>query len=79
MTITGATHSLIFQSPTMVNMKSSYMIFLIEEGYRIGFAGLEKWSEVDVSRRTYGGAVLAGAALALAGAVLWPIAAWRSR
>ena len=51
----------------------------LERGYRVGFAGLEKWSEVDVSRRTYGGAVLAGAALALGGAVLWPIAAWRSR
>jgi len=51
----------------------------LEQGYRVGFAGLQKWSEVDVSRRTYGSAVLAGAALALGGAVLWPIAAWRSR
>ena len=51
----------------------------LEQGYRLGFAGLQKWSEVDVSRRTYGSAVLAGAALALGGVVLWPIAAWRSR
>ena len=51
----------------------------LEQGYRVGFAGLEKWSEVDVSRRTYGSAVLAGAALALGGAVFWPFAAWRSR
>jgi hypothetical protein len=51
----------------------------LEQGYRVGFTGLQKWSEVDVSRRTYGSAVLAGAALALGGVVLWPIAAWRSR
>jgi hypothetical protein len=51
----------------------------IDEGYRIGFAGLEKWSEIDVSRRHYGRAVLAGAIVALAGAVLWPVAAWRRR
>ena len=51
----------------------------LDQGYRIGFAGLQKWSEVDVSRRTYGSAVLAGAALALGGVVLWPVSAWRSR
>jgi hypothetical protein len=51
----------------------------LEQGYRIGFAGLKKWSEIDVSRRTYGKAVLAGVALALGGVVLWPLAAWRSR
>jgi len=51
----------------------------IDEGLRIGFAGLEKWSEIDVSRRHYGGAVLTGALIALAGAVVWPVAAWRRR
>jgi hypothetical protein len=51
----------------------------LEQGYRIGFAGLQKWSEIDVSRRTYGRAVLAGALLALTGIVLWPVAAWRGR
>ena len=50
----------------------------LEQGYRIGFADLQKWSEIDISRRTYGGAVLVGAALALGGALLWPVAAWRS-
>lgn len=51
----------------------------LEQGYRIGFAGLKKWSEIDISRRTYGGAVIAGAALALGGALVWPVTAWRSR
>jgi hypothetical protein len=49
----------------------------IKEGYRLGFAGLEKWSEVDVMRRNYGQVVVAGTALALAGAMLWPLARWR--
>ncbi len=49
----------------------------IEQGYRIGFAGLERWSEIVVSRRNYGRLVLAGGAVALAGGVLWPLAAWR--
>ena len=43
----------------------------IDDGYRIGFAGLEKWSEIVISRRDYGRLVLAGAALALIGGVLW--------
>jgi hypothetical protein len=51
----------------------------LEQGYRSGFAGLHKWSEIDVSRRTYRSAVLAGTALALGGAVFWPIAVWRNR
>jgi hypothetical protein len=51
----------------------------IEEGYRVGFAGLEKWSEVLVSRRNYRGFVLLGTGLALVGAILWPVAVWRGR
>lgn len=49
----------------------------MDEGYRIGFAGLERWSEIDVSRRNYRRVGLAGAALAALGAVLWPVALWR--
>lgn len=45
--------------------------------YRVGFADLKKWSEIDLSRRHYGGVVLAGAGLALVGAVAWPLARWR--
>jgi hypothetical protein len=51
----------------------------IEDGYRIGFAGLEKWSEIDISRRNYREVVLAGAAVALAGTLLWPLARKRKR
>ena len=49
----------------------------IEDGYRIGFADLHRWSEIDISRRNYGGVVIAGALLLLVGAPLWPLAAWR--
>ena len=43
----------------------------IDDGYRIGFAGLEKWSEIVVSRRDYGNFVLAGTVLASIGGILW--------
>ena len=49
----------------------------LEEGYRVGFAGLGRWSEIVISRRTYSDVLLAGGALALAGALLWPLAVWR--
>ncbi len=47
------------------------------DGYRIGFAGLRRWAEIDFSRRTYAAPILAGLVLFLAGAMLWPLAAWR--
>ncbi len=47
------------------------------EHFRAGFVDLQKWSEIDLSRRHYGAAVLAGAGLALAGGLLWPLARWR--
>jgi len=49
----------------------------LEDGYRVGFAGLKRWSEIDVSRRSYRGTAVAGLAVAALGAVLWPLAAWR--
>jgi hypothetical protein len=51
----------------------------IDEGYRIGFAGLERWSEIVISRRSYGQVVLAGTGLLVVGAVLWLVAVWRER
>jgi hypothetical protein len=51
----------------------------IEQGYRVGFAGLERWSEILVSRRNYRGFVLLGTSLALVGAILWPVSIWRGR
>ena len=49
----------------------------LDDGYRIGFAGLDRWSEIVISRRNYGRLVLAGGALALVGGLFWPLAAWR--
>ena len=49
----------------------------LDQGYSVGFAGLERWSEIDVSRRNYREVGRAGAVLALLGALLWPVALWR--
>jgi hypothetical protein len=46
-------------------------------GYQVGYAGMKRWSEIDVSRRTYRGPILAGVALALLGLAGWGICAWR--
>jgi hypothetical protein len=39
----------------------------IGDGYRVGFAGLEKWSEILLSRRGYGELLLGGASAAALG------------
>jgi hypothetical protein len=49
----------------------------ISNGYRLGFAGTRRWAEVDVTRRSYPLPIRAGLALAVLGAITWPIAAWR--
>lgn len=49
------------------------------EGLRIGFYGLQRWSEIDFSRVTHRWPVLAGAALLGLGLLAWPVAAWRRR
>ncbi len=51
----------------------------LDEGYRIGFADLKMWSEIVVSRRSYGPAVLTGTFLALFGGILMQAARWRRR
>jgi hypothetical protein len=51
----------------------------IDQGYRIGFAGLDRWSEIDISRKNYSAVVLAGGGLILLGALVWPLAWWRER
>ena len=43
----------------------------IDGGYRIGFAGLEKWSEIVISRRDHGDVVRVGTVLAAIGGLLW--------
>jgi hypothetical protein len=49
----------------------------LEGGYRIGFAGLKKWSEIDLSRRTYPLPIFIGLGMMLLGGLLWPLALWR--
>lgn len=39
----------------------------VGDGYGLGFAGLRRWSEIDVSRRDYSAFVLAGGAIAALG------------
>jgi len=51
----------------------------VERGYRVGFTGLEKWSEVVISRRNYGRVVLTGTLLAALGGILWLVATWRGQ
>jgi hypothetical protein len=51
----------------------------LDRGVRVGFAGLEMWSEIDVARRNYRGWVLLGAGVALLGLVAWPAAWWWTR
>jgi hypothetical protein len=46
-------------------------------GYRVGFAGLDRWSEIDISRQNYSRQMYAGALVSTAGILLWLVAAWR--
>jgi len=49
----------------------------LDDGYRVGFAGLKKWSEIDVARRNYREPILVGFAIAAVSLILWPLAVWR--
>jgi hypothetical protein len=49
----------------------------LEDGYELGFVGLQRWSEIDFARRPQPLPMFAGIGLAALGLVLWPIAAWR--
>jgi len=51
----------------------------LADGYRVGFAGLKKWSEIDVARRNYPMPMVLGLATAALGALLWLVAGWRGR
>jgi hypothetical protein len=51
----------------------------IDESFRVGFTDLKRWSEIDISRRNYGGVVKTGAAVSLLGAIVWPFGRWRAR
>jgi hypothetical protein len=49
----------------------------LAEGYRLGFAGMKRWTEIDVSRHSYALPIWIGLALVAAAVVGWPVAAWR--
>jgi hypothetical protein len=49
------------------------------DGLEVGFAGLSKWSEIDIARRDYGRAIVGGALLAAVGGLVWALGAWRGR
>jgi hypothetical protein len=49
----------------------------LSDGSRIAFAGLQRWSEIDFSRRTYPLPMSAGAVLLAIGLLVWPVAVWR--
>jgi hypothetical protein len=51
----------------------------LDEGFRVGFVDLKRWSEIDVSRRNYAEPVLGGGLAAVLGLLIWPLAAWRRR
>lgn len=51
----------------------------IDRGFRIGFTGLQRWSEIVISRRNYAQLMKVGAVIMATGLLLWPLAAWRSR
>lgn len=49
----------------------------LPDGYRLGFAGMKRWTEIDVSRHSYALPIWIGLALVAAAVIGWPIAAWR--
>ncbi|HSN15924.1 MAG TPA: hypothetical protein VLT61_14930, partial [Anaeromyxobacteraceae bacterium] len=49
----------------------------VGEGYAIGYAGMRRWSEVDVRRAGMARWVRAGLLASAAGLLLWLIATWR--
>ncbi len=51
----------------------------LDDGYRVGFAGLKRWSEIVISRRNYGTVLLAGTGLAAVGGFLLLVGRTRRR
>ncbi|HSN15072.1 MAG TPA: hypothetical protein VLT61_10595, partial [Anaeromyxobacteraceae bacterium] len=47
------------------------------EGWHLGYGGLKMWSEIDLTGRSSRAPANLGMVLMLAGAIAWPIAAWR--
>lgn len=49
----------------------------LDDGFRVGFAGLRYWSEIDVSRRNYSAWMRGGGWALLIGLAAWPLARLR--
>jgi len=59
------------------NLKPGEFVDL-PEGFRVGFTGLRRWSEIDFATRTWAyRAMYAGFGVFLVGVLLWPVAFWR--
>jgi hypothetical protein len=43
----------------------------MRDGWHVGFGGLKRWSEIDVSRGSFRGTALAGMVIAVVGAAVW--------
>jgi hypothetical protein len=50
----------------------------LSDGSYIGYAGLKRWSEIDIARRNYPAPMYAGAALMVLSLALWPFARARA-
>jgi hypothetical protein len=51
----------------------------VDEGYRIGFVGLERWSEIDISRRNYRRVARFGLPVAVVGLLAMALTRWRRK
>lgn len=45
----------------------------LKDGYRVGFAGLKKWTEIDISRKNYPLPMFVGSGMVLLGIITWPV------
>jgi len=51
----------------------------LAEGHRVGFAGLKRWAEIDISRKYYPQPMIAGASLFALGVALFGMRAFRRK
>jgi hypothetical protein len=49
----------------------------LREGWHVGFAGLRRWSEIDIVSEPHRRTALLGASMAVVGGIVFALAAWR--